>query len=275
MVPRTLAHDEPPLEGLVALVTGSSGGGIGECTAWLLASLGAAVLIHGRSETRTVAVATKMCSAGYVAKPVVGDLSDQGDLVRVCDEALQWRGAVPILVHNAAGGVAPTAIDLLSLSEWRSDISTILEAAYGLCHRLVPAMRRSRLGRIVFVSSSAARRGTLGRASSYAAAKAGLHGLASQLALELGSEGITVNAVAPSQIDTPRIRAGGRRTDSSLEAFGRSLPVGRVGRADEVARVIALLCDPRIGYLTGTVIDVDGGASLASRLNATLDGLPS
>ncbi|MCF6274113.1 MAG: SDR family oxidoreductase [Rhodobacteraceae bacterium] len=127
----------------------------------------------------------------------------------------------------------------------------------------------SKRGRIVYVSSSAALRGSYGRAASYAAAKAGLVGLAAQIAIEYGPSGVTANVVAPSQIDTPRIRRNGRHSDAQLAARGVSIPLRRVGLPEDVAETIAFLCSSAAGYLTGTVLPIDGGSRLAGEETKT------
>ncbi|PYQ77462.1 MAG: short-chain dehydrogenase [Acidobacteria bacterium] len=149
----------------------------------------------------------------------------------------------------------------------------MLTGSFYCAKAVAPSMIRQGRGRIVFVSSCAALRGTWARAASYAAAKAGLFGLMRQIALELAAHGITANAVAPSLVDTPRIRRNNRRTDSSIAHYGRHVvPVGRPGQAVEVADTIVFLASPQASYVTGQVIVIDGGSMLASsatRLNPT------
>jgi 3-oxoacyl-[acyl-carrier protein] reductase len=126
-------------------------------------------------------------------------------------------------------------------------------------------MIRQHAGRVIFVSSCAAFRGTWARAASYAACKAALTGLCRQVALELAQHGITVNAVAPSLVDTPRIRRNQRRTDESIARYARDLvPLGRVATAQEVAAVIGFLASDDSSYVTGQTLIVDGGSSLAT-----------
>ncbi len=251
------------LAGKVAMVTGASGGGIGEATAKHLAMLGASILVHGRDITQVGRVVNEIRQSGGDAQPMLFDLDEPDALHQACSEVLACCNSIDILIHNAASGTSFKPIETMVIKEWEQDFSTILDASFYLCKHLIPSMKERSFGRIVFVSSSAAKLGSNGRAASYAAAKAGLHGLTKQMALELGQHGITVNLVVPSQIDTPRIKKGGRRTTQSLEAFGKGLPVGRVGTPMEVARMISYLCDPHIGYITGTEIVMDGGASLA------------
>src|SRR5262249_34339777 len=128
-------------------------------------------------------------------------------------------GRVDIVVSNAAQGGRTAPIHELDDESWFGEIATTLHGAYHVCRAVIPSMIEHRFGRIILMSSSAALRGTKGRGAGYAAAKAALHGMAKQLAVEQGPHGITANVVAPSQIDTPRVRRGGRRTDASLSAY--------------------------------------------------------
>ena len=252
-----------------ALVTGAAGGGIGTQTALSLARSGYAVAVHGRDSVSAEETAARLRDEGWRAEPVWGDLADPEVPARIVAETENRLGPVNALVHNAAAGAPFVPLERLTREAWRADIAVILDAAYLLSAASLPAMRAHGSGRIVFVSSSAAWRGSLGRAASYAAAKAGLTGLARQMALDCGADGVTVNVVAPSQIDTPRIRKGGRRTQESLAARGRSIPLGRVGTPADVAETIAFLCSPAAAYLTGVVLPIDGGSSLSGRETGT------
>lgn len=173
---------------------------------------------------------------------------------------------IDTVVCNAAPSFRRCSIDEYPAAQWASELGTILTGSFNVIRATAGSMMREGFGRIVLVSSSAADRGTWGRGVGYAAAKAGLHGLARQLGLELGPHGVTVNCVAPSQIDTPRVRRGGRRTEASLAAYARdAVPVGRVGRPDDVVSAVRFLIDRGSSYITGQIVHVDGGSALASR----------
>lgn len=260
----------PPLR--VAIVTGAAGGGVGTCTAKALARAGFAVAVHGRSEASVATAVRSVESGGGRAKGFVADLSDPRAAAALVNEVRTRIGPVTALVHNAADGVPHCMLEDLTLDDWRRDQSVILEAAFLLSAQVLPDMRHAGGGRIVYVSSSAALRGSFGRAAGYAAAKAGLAGLANQIAVEYGPHGVTANVVAPSQIDTPRIRRNGRRSDAQLAARGANFPLRRVGRPEDVAETINFLCSDAAGYLTGTVLPIDGGSRLAggeTRTNKT------
>ena len=247
----------------VALVTGSAGGGIGTHTALALARAGYPVAIHGRTRSSVNSVVETIAAEGGLAAGFVADLSDSETVAPLVSAVRQDLGPIGILVHNAAAGVTHRVVENLSLQDWRQDQSVILEAAFLISAQVLPDMRALNWGRIVYVSSSSALRGSYGRAASYAAAKAGLVGLAAQNAIEYGPHGVTINVVAPSQIDTPRIRRNDRRNNAQLTERGASIPLRRVGLPENVADTIAFLCSPAAGYLTGTVLPIDGGSRLA------------
>lgn len=251
-----------------ALVTGAGGGGIGRAVALAL-SARHHVLVNGLATHRETV-------AGLVEEIEAGGGSASAFLVDVAEPvavraALAVGRPVDVLVHNAAPSTPHQPIGSLSPDAWQADLDLILGAAFSLTQAVLPGMIARRWGRIVLISSSAAFRGTWGRGASYAAAKAGLHGLCAQLALELGMHGITANAIAPSQIDSPRVRRGGRRDTASLARYAAHVPVRRVGSPQDVAALVSYLASDEAGYMTGQVLRIDGGSSLATSLTQTLE----
>ena len=252
------------LQEKVALITGASGFGIGTETARRLSQAGAHVLLNGRDLNSLNAVKAEIVSEGGHADVVLADVSDPEEVRSAFRKVEEGVGGIDILVSNAASSLPYQRVDQATDASWAQDIGVILSGAFYVSRGAVPMMTRRGGGKIIFVSSSAALRGTWGRSVHYTAAKAGLHGMTKHLALELAEFGISVNAVAPSQIDTPRVRKGGRRTDESLRSYGDShVPLGRVGMPSDIANTICFLASDQAAYITGQVIPVDGGTSLS------------
>lgn len=245
----------------MAIVTGAgSPGGIGFATARRLGRRGAHVVLVGTTE-RVIDRASELTGEGCAATGVVADLRDEVAVDDVVTVAARL-GQVEVLVNNAgmtslgAGRDADRRVEQLTLAEWDDTLRRNLSTAFLMSRAVVPAMRRRRRGRIVNVASTTGPLAAFDRAGAYAAAKAGMTGLTRALAFEVANLGITVNAVAPGWIDTPSATPAERRA-------GRATPIGRSGTADEVAAVIEFLAGPEASYVTGTLIVVDGGNSIA------------
>lgn len=251
------------------LVTGAGGGGIGSAVARRLA-IRDHVVLNGlpRHREALLALQQEIQGAGGSASLLLADVADPDALAAGLADLPRVDG----FVHNAAPSQEHRPVDQLTWDDWLADLGPILRGAAELVRATVPGMVEAGWGRIVLVSSSAAFRGTLGRSASYAAAKAALGGLVAQLALELGPGGVTANAVAPSQILSPRALRNGRRDARSLDARAAGIPRRRIGRPDDVAGLIAYLCGEDADYLTGQVIRVDGGSALAPI--STMTGVP-
>jgi 3-oxoacyl-[acyl-carrier protein] reductase len=233
----------------VALVTGGSRG-IGAAVALALAEAGAAVAVNYRSraaEADAVAAAAANAS-GRVAIAVQADVSDGGAVEAMVRDVSERLGPVDVLVNNA-GIALIRGIDDLTEADFDATIAVNLKSAF-LCTRAVlPHMRAQRWGRIVNVSSGAAR-GAGGVGVHYNASKAGMEGLTRGYAARLVREGITVNAVAPSLIETDMVRSGLARSPERI-------PLGRFGTPEEVARVVMMLVGN--AYMTGQTVALSGG----------------
>ena len=231
-----------------ALVTGASRG-IGREIARALSAAGADVALNflARGDAAEELRAELAVGGGTVIA-VQADVSRAADVDRMMSELRSGFGELDILVNNA-GVAVPTAIDDLTEAGWDAAMDTNLKSAFLVTQAALPGMRARRWGRLIFISSVAARVGGVVGAH-YAASKAGMHGLMHYYAARLAREGVTANAVAPALIDTDMVRA-------NPNARPELIPMGRFGQPSEVASVVLMLAEN--GYVTGQVIDVNGG----------------
>jgi 3-oxoacyl-[acyl-carrier protein] reductase len=235
------------LEGKVALVTGASRG-IGRAIAQELAKNGAKVIGTATTEDG----ARKISEDGIAGKAL--DVTNQGQ----CEALLKELGEVHILVNNAGITRDNLALRMKDV-EWDEVMETNLKAVFRLSRAVMRGMMKARWGRIINITSVVGAAGNPGQAN-YAAAKAGVVGMAKSLARELGSRNITVNCVAPGFIDTDMTRALSEEQKSALLA---QIPLGRLGRPEDVAAAVAYLASPAAAYVTGVVLHVNGGMYLS------------
>lgn len=240
------------LSGRVALVTGGSRG-IGRAIALALAAAGADIAVNYR---RRASEAEEVCGAidrlGRRAVALAADVAVAVEVGRLVAQTQTRLGTVSILVNNA-GISQPVTLDTLSEAVWDETIATNLKSAFLVTQAVLPGMRRARWGRIINLSSTAAQTGGI-IGPHYAASKAGIHGMTHAYASWLIREGITANVIAPALIETDMIRG-------HAQAKPERIPLGRFGRAEEVAEVAVMLA--RNGYITGQTINVNGGAYMS------------
>lgn len=245
------------LSGKVALVTGASRG-IGRAIAVRLASIGAVVAInYNGSEAKAEEVRAEIEAAGGKAFLIQANVADAEAVQRMFEEIFTREDRLDILVNNA--GITRDAL-LIGMKEAQFDevLQTNLYGAYYCMQQAAKKMLRQKSGRIINISSYSGLHGNAGQMN-YSAAKAGLVGMTKTAARELGSRGITVNAVAPGFIDTDMTAV---LSDKSKDAILSGVPLGRMGSADDIASAVVFLAGDEASYITGQVLSVDGGLSI-------------
>jgi 3-oxoacyl-[acyl-carrier protein] reductase len=241
------------LKDRVALVTGASQG-IGRATALALAQAGARVAAAARNAEKLAGVVAEIAAAGGEGLAVTMDVADAEQVKSGFRQALEKFGKIDILVNNAAITRDGLAVRMKA-EDWDAVLRTNLTGAHLCAQQAMHAMMRARYGRIVNVTSVVAETGNPGQVN-YVAAKAGLIGLTRALALEIASRNITVNAVAPGFIVSPMTEPLPQNVKDALLA---RVPLGRMGFDAEVAAAIVFLACEEAGYITGAVLDVNGG----------------
>ena len=254
------------LRGRVALVSGASSG-LGLAIARVLAEEGAEVAMMARRTELLADEASSIVAKGGRAFPIAGDVRDTAAVERAARETERQLGPIDILVANA-GGPPPTTFADTDESQYREALELNLLGSIRLAQACVPGMRQRRRGRVIFLTSIAAKQPMAGLLLSNTA-RAGLLGFAKTLATECAPDNVLVNTVLPGHFDTARAlelaearaRKSGAPVDEVLAKRTATTPIGRAGRAEELAWVVAFLASERSSFLTGTVIPIDGGYS--------------
>jgi len=239
----------------VALVTGASRG-IGAAVALEMARHGASVAVNYRRSAQEAEALARNCAGhGVNAAAFQADVAGPEAVAKLFAAVEETLGPVEILVNNA-GVALRRLVTETSDGEWEKLIAVNLSGAFYCCRRVLPGMTRRRWGRIINVASVFGLTGAAYEAA-YAAAKGGLIAFTKSLAREVGSAGITVNAVAPGPVDTCMLRE--ELTPEEVAALAQSVPAGRLGRAEEIAAACVFLASPAAAYVNGQVLCVDGG----------------
>jgi 3-oxoacyl-[acyl-carrier protein] reductase len=241
------------LEGRVALVTGASQG-IGRACAWKLAKCGARVALVARNQQKLEELAHEVAQAGGSARAFFADVENEEQVKAAFRAVVADFGKIDILVNNA-GITRDQLIMRMKRADWDAVLNTNLTSAYLCTQQAISSMLKQRWGRIINITSVFGQMGQAGQAN-YAASKAGLIGLTMAVAREIGSRNITCNAVAPGFIETAMTSA---LSDEIRQSALKMIPLNRVGTAEEVASCVAFLASEEAAYITGHVLNVNGG----------------
>jgi 3-oxoacyl-[acyl-carrier protein] reductase len=241
----------------VALVTGASRG-LGRAIALQLGRHGATVVGTATSESGAAAIDQALKDAGINGAGLALDVTKPEQIEQVL-KAIGERFGDPTVLVNNAGITRDNLLMRMKDEDWEAIIDTNLTSVYRLSKACIRSMMKARHGRIINIASVVGTMGNAGQAN-YAAAKAGMLGFSKSLARELGSRGITVNAVAPGFIDTDMTR---ELPESSRQALMQQIPLGRLGAPDDIAAAVVFLASPAAGYITGETLHVNGGMYMA------------
>ncbi len=242
------------IEGQTALVTGAANG-IGKAIAQRLADEGCKVALLDRDESQANRAALEINEAGGQACAVAVDVTDPASVAAAVQSATQRFGGLHIVV-NCAGFSMDAAVTDMTDEQWQQVLNVTLNGAFNIVRAAAPALKAQHYGRIVNITSRA-HFGDVNKAN-YSSAKAGLIGFTKALSLELGPEGVTVNAVAPGIIETERLRT--LSYFKGIEERSKAaMPIKRFGTVDEVASLVAYLASAHAGFISGEVVHISGG----------------
>jgi len=243
------------LKGRTAVITGGSRG-LGEAMAKSLAGAGAQIALVARDRARLELVQGDIAAQRGVAEVFVADVTEEKEVGKLAAAVKERLGNPQILINSAGTNLRKNLVDF-TLEEFRSVLDASLISTFLMCRAFVPGMRGTGYGRILNMSSIMSHVSLAGR-SAYSSAKAALLGLTKALALELASDGITVNGISPGPIGTDMNRTLMNNPEVNAQ-FLANLPVGRWGNVEEVGALACYLCSEAAGFITGTDILIDGG----------------
>ncbi len=241
------------LAGRVALVTGASQG-IGRACALALAREGAGIAVAARNQPKLDELVAEIITAGGRAAAFVMDVGEEEQVKAGIKSALGQFGKIDILVNNA-GITRDQLVMRMKRADWDSVLNTNLTSAYLCVQQVIPSMLKQRWGRIINITSIFGQMGQAGQAN-YAASKAGLIGLTMAIAREVASRNITSNAIAPGFIETNMTAA---LSEEFKQNAVKQIPLGRVGSSDDIANAVTFLASDDAAYITGHVLNVNGG----------------
>jgi acetoacetyl-CoA reductase len=243
------------MERMVAVVTGGTGG-IGSAISQRLANdyqVIACYFKNGNHEEAKQWQATQR-AAGYDVDILYADIVNYADCEKLVSLVKERYGRIDVLVNNA-GITADASLKRMTLDQWQRVIDANLTSVYNVTHNVLPLMLERKYGRIISISSINGRKGQFGQCN-YAATKSALYGFSMSLAQEVAKQGITVNTISPGYINTNML-AGVK--DDVMQSIIAQIPVGRLGRPEEIANAVAFLADPASSFITGSNLDINGG----------------
>lgn len=243
------------LKGRTAVITGGSRG-LGEAMAKTLAGAGAHIVLVARDRARLELVRDGIAAHGGAAEVFVADVTQENEVAKLAEVVKARVGSPQILINSAGINLRKNLVDF-TLEEFRNVLDASLISTFLMCRAFVPGMKGIGYGRILNMSSIMSHVSLAGR-TAYSSAKAALLGLTRALALELASDGITVNGISPGPIGTDMNLPLMNNPDINAQ-FLASLPVGRWGRVEEIGALACYLCSDAAGFITGTDILIDGG----------------
>lgn len=241
----------------LVLVTGATRG-IGKAIAQQLGAEGRVVVGTATSEAGAESITAYLKEAGIEGQGMVLNVSDQESVDTVVKAVTEQYGTVDVLVNNA-GITRDTLLMRMKFEDWDAVINTNLSSVYAMSKACIKGMMKARAGRIINISSVVGSCGNAGQAN-YAASKAGVEGFTRSLAIELGSRNITVNSVAPGYIATDMTEA---MPEEAKDKMAAQIALGRLGKPEEIAAVVAMLAGEAGSYITGETIQVNGGIYMA------------
>lgn len=258
------------LEGMVALVTGSGGGGIGTGIALCLAEYGAKVAVNDLTEELANATVEQIKAMGGEAFAVIGDVTNTDDVTSMVTKTADRFGKIDILV-NSVGTGGRSAVENMPDEEWITTLKVDLTAPFKMCRAVVPYMRKQQFGRIIHIGSVGGLRVNFVTGAHVTAAKSGLLGLARHLAAEEGENKITVNCVLPGGTLTPKLYNA--YPPEMHENLGKDGLLGRYATPKDIGEAVAFLASHEAEHITGSYIPVDGGSLIfTGSIDAYLKG---